>query len=55
MNVKTIYVETKKLLNIIGYENINEIKGKKDMVNNMVGLSNMETRLDSCAFADNRQ
>ena len=29
VNVKTIYVETKKLLNIIGYENINEIKGKK--------------------------
>ena len=29
VNVKTIYVETKKLLHIIGYENINEIKGKK--------------------------
>lgn len=28
-NVKTIYVETRKLLELIGYNNINEIKGKR--------------------------
>ena len=29
INVKTLYVETKKLLALIGYTNINEIKGKQ--------------------------